>query len=82
MLSNKNGVAINCPTAEAYMEIVRVLDEHGFRYNTGKSSVNEDVGWGEYGKDFCFYARNNRIHYGQSIVQNQCCGTDTQMYVL
>lgn len=42
MLANENGVVINCPTVEAYMEMARVLDEHGFRFGNGVSPIDED----------------------------------------
>lgn len=57
MLANENGVVINCPTVEAYMEMARVLDEHGFRFGNGVSPIDEDVDWVEHGEDFCFYAK-------------------------
>ena len=64
MLGNINGVVINCPTVEAYVEMVRVLDEHGFRFANGVSPIDQDVDWAEHGKDFCFYAQGKRIYYG------------------
>lgn len=64
MLANENGVVINCPTVEAYMEMARVLDEHGFRFGNGVSPIDKDVDWDEHGEDFCFYAKGSRIYYG------------------
>lgn len=64
MLGNKNGVVINCPTVEAYVEMARVLDEYGFRFANGVSPIDEAIDWAEHGKDFCFYAQGGRIYYG------------------
>lgn len=78
MLANENGVVINCPTVEAYMEMARVLDKHGFRFGNGVSPIDEDVDWVEHGEDFCFYAKGSRIYYGLSIVQKRHLGEVTQ----
>lgn len=71
MLANENGVVINCPSVEAYIEMARVLDEHGFRFGNGVSPIEEDIDWVEHGEDFCFYAKGSRIYYGPKYSTEQ-----------
>ena len=61
MLANENGVVINCPTVEAYMEMARVLDEHGFRFGNGVSPIDEDVDWDEHGEFLLLCKRKQNL---------------------
>lgn len=78
MLANENGVVINCPTVEAYMEMARVLDEHGFRFGNGVAQLTRMLTGLNTEKIFAFMQREVEFITGLSIVQKRHLGEVTQ----
>ena len=64
MLHNKNGVVINCPTYDAFLEAAEILDEARIRYPNGDTVMSDELVWDRWEDKFCFYVQNETVRRG------------------